>query len=251
MQIAQETNSQSAKVEGNLTSKPRKNSVVDIKIVLKEKKRDRRKKFMDDSIRDAKSNRKNWRQLRKNVKLAFKLRKKVKNFHHKNSEKSLQIPPTPHNTGQFLISNYCQGRHEKLFNYNSDYLHREVYSNLIENAAMDDLCVSGGTMKGIINSHLFRRDSDDFSTHFSITNNNHSLVTDEDISNAPGDYGVNYLNSDHSHFTDFVCENLAVVQEDLEQPQRESLEARLCRQKIQEQNKLIELLIHRIKSQNG
>ena len=248
MQIEQETHSESAKVEGDLASKPRNNLEGDTQIVPKEKIRHVRKKFMDDSIRDAKSNLKNWRQLRKNVKLAFKLRKKVKNFHNKNSEKSLQIPPTPHNTGQFLISNYCQGRHEKLFNYNSDYLHRDVYSNLIENAAMDDLCVTGGTMKGIINSHLFRRDSDDFSTSFSTTNNNHTNVTDEDVSNTAGDYG--HLNSDHSNFADFVCDDVEIVEEDFEQRHRESSEARLYRQKIEEQKKLIELLIHRIKSQN-
>ena len=150
------------------------------------------------------------------------------------------MPTTPHNTGQYLISNFAQVRHEKLLDLNSDYLQKDIYENMIEYAAIDDLCVTGGSMKGIINSHLFRRDSDEFSTSLSITKTNNTYVTDEESMTATAECNGNYLSMESD------C-----LHRDREAFNFETSQAEYFKQKIEEQKKLIEILMHKIKSQNG
>lgn len=250
MQIEKEKNTKLANMKGDnmpepdFRTEPRK-------IREFKEKVSRKRNFMEQSIIHQEMKLKKLEKVRKNVKLALKLKKKVKkglkNFRtfftsksQTNQKKLVEIPSTPHNTGQYLISNYAQVRHEKLFNLSNDYLEKDIYENMIEYAAMDDICVTGGSMKGIINSHLFRRDSDDFSTSLSITKTNNSHVTDDDCLTATPEYNGNYLSME--------CD---CVFTEREQNHFENRQADYYKQKIEEQKKLIELLMHKIKSQNG
>jgi hypothetical protein len=67
----------------------------------------------------------------------------------------IEIPSTPHNTSQYLTSNFSEGRTEKIMNVLSEYnayILQDANNLLLDTLTIDDLCVTGGTMKGIINS---------------------------------------------------------------------------------------------------
>jgi hypothetical protein len=255
MQIDRETNTTLANMKGEQTTKPEYNKEQINKRVFREK-RIRKRNFMEQSLIGGRDNMNIWRKVRKNVKLDLKLRKKFKHF--KNFEKFrkfhkkeklnkhlFSIPSTPHNTGQYLISNFCQVRQEKLFEYNSEYLAKDIYSNLIESAAIDDLCVTGGSMKGIINSHLFRRDSDDFSTSMSINNTNNTYIPDDDNLTTGNDCSLYNFSSGNAEL------DWGNRLNEREEYLNESSQTIYYKQKIEEQKRLIEILMHKIKSQNG
>jgi hypothetical protein len=224
---------------------------------VRQEKRRTNKNFMKHSILDVKKNITNWRLMQKNVKFPLKLKKSGKNFSHfkeTNPEKKFAVPSTPHNTGQYLISNFCQVRNEKLFNYSGDFLQRDIYTNLIENAAIDDLCVTGGSMKGIINSHLFRRESDDFSTSQSISNTNNTYDMDDDgllVGNC-SIYYYDKVNDDSEQSGKFLEYKDTVQEEEASDSNfTQTSQADFYKQKIEEQKKLIDFLLNKIKSQNG
>ena len=255
MQIERETNKTLANMREDDKTKPEDNPENKSKKVFKEGRSGKRN-FIGHPLIKERDNRKIWRKVRKNVKLALKLRKKFKKFRNflkfrrfhpkeKLGKHLFPIPSTPHNTGQYLISNFCQVRHEKLFEYNSDYLANDIYSNLVESAAIDDLCVTGGSMKGIINSHLFRRDSDDFSTIMSVTNTSNTYITDEDSLNPGNEWSL--FNSS-SGISEFDWGNRL---NESNQNQSDPSQVNYYKQKIEEQKRTIEILMHRIKSQNG
>jgi hypothetical protein len=253
MQIEKDTNTKLANIgEYNVPTPEFKTQLRKIG-VWKENTR-RKRNFMEFSILHQEIKSKKLKKPRKNVKVALKLRNKFQNsrnfsnfLRHKrqNSEKNFDMPSTPHNTGQYLISNYCQVRHDKNYNYSSDYLKRDIYENVIEYAAMDDICVTGGSMKGIINSHLFRRDSDDFSTSLSITNTYNTHLTDDDSLTATIDGNFNYSSLDCIEY-DCMCE-----QSEQEVCDYQPNQASFYKQKIEEQKRIIEFLMHKIQSQNG
>lgn len=255
MQIERETNKTLVDMREEHKTKPGDNPENKSKRVFKEARSGKRN-FIGHPLIGARDNRKIWRKVRKNVKLALKLRKKFKNltnflkfrkFHPKGKlgKHQFTMPSTPHNTGQYLISNFCQVRHEKLFEYNGDYLANDIYSNLIESAAIDDLCVTGGSMKGIINSHLFRRDSDDFSTSMSVTNTCNTNIADEENLNPGNECSLFNFSSSISEL------NWGNRISERNQNQSESPQVNYYKQKIEEQKRTIEILMHKIKSQNG
>jgi hypothetical protein len=107
----------------------------------------------------------NDEKISKNVKKSYnyrKIKQLTDNFiicriqKEQNNNIMLEMPSTPHNTTQFLTENYCEGRTSKLMNFISEYngliLKDLNYLFFNENLATDDLCVTGGTMKGIINT---------------------------------------------------------------------------------------------------
>lgn len=68
------------------------------------------------------------------------------------------VPSTPHNTGQYLISNFTRGRKEGVVNILNEYtmyLQKDIYSMMLEDIlSVDDICISGGSMKGVIDNKL-------------------------------------------------------------------------------------------------
>jgi hypothetical protein len=253
MQIEKDTNTKLANIGEYKMPTPEYKTELRKIGVWKENTR-RKRNLIEFSILHQEIESKRLKKRRKNVKVALKLRNKFQNsrnfsnfLRHKrqNSEKNFDMPSTPHNTGQYLISNYSQVRHEKNYNYSSDYLKKDIYENLIEYATMDDLCVTGGSMKGIINSHLFRRDSDDFSTSLSITNTYNTHLTDDDSMTATIDGNFNYSNLDCNE-CDCMCEHSEQEVCDYQPNQ-----ASFYKQKIEEQKRVIEFLMHKIQSQNG
>ena len=67
-------------------------------------------------------------------------------------------PGTPHNTSQFLSTNFCLGRNERVTN-------SEIFS-VVPNKSeadvelseeVDEFCIPGGSMRGIFSLILFRR----------------------------------------------------------------------------------------------
>ena len=72
-----------------------------------------------------------------------------------NEEDFFEIPSTPHNTSQYLISNFVRARKDNVMNLISNYtnyLEKDIYSMLTDEIlTVDDICVSGGSMKGLIN----------------------------------------------------------------------------------------------------
>jgi hypothetical protein len=250
MQIEKDTNSELANMKGDKMHTPEfKTENGKLRAIRENLKRKRN--FMGHSILHPTKNSLKSERHGSNVKLALKLKKNLKknlkNFRKFFSSKRkfqqkkfIAIPSTPHNTGQYLISNFAQVRHEKPYDLNSEFIQKDIYENMIEFAEMDELCVTGGSMKGIINSHLFRRDSDDFSTSLSITNTNNTYVTEDEIMTATLECNGNYFSME--------CD---CVYRDVDAFHFENSQTDQFKQKIEEQKKLIEFLMHKIKSQNG
>lgn len=70
---------------------------------------------------------------------------------------NFEMPKTPHNTTQYLTSNHYMARHESVMNCLTDY-HHYLHSGftpfiLDEIYSVDDICLTGGSMKGIVNSN--------------------------------------------------------------------------------------------------
>lgn len=65
---------------------------------------------------------------------------------------NLKKPNTPHNTSQYLTSNFSQGRNEKVSAYISEFTPElEHISEDLPDDYMnqtDDYCIPGGSMKG-------------------------------------------------------------------------------------------------------
>lgn len=89
----------------------------------------------------------------------------VDHRHKSNSALSfddkLAKPKAPHNTSQYLIENFAVARKEKMKNVNPFALIFERYQawdgqsmGLNEIEDIDDICITGGSMKGIINSTI-------------------------------------------------------------------------------------------------
>jgi hypothetical protein len=78
---------------------------------------------------------------------------------NKKSLNQVVKPDTPHNTSQYLSSNFCQGRNEKagtILNEFTDYSYSDIKEEMLEDYMneADDYCIPGGSMKGKINNVL-------------------------------------------------------------------------------------------------
>lgn len=127
------------------------------------------------------------------VKLTYNFRKKINDLgrnelkfekKYKMMERVVDAPSTPHNTSQYLIHNYKKGRKEQVYNIISEYtryLDEDVHSLMREGIIEeDDICVSGGSMKGIIEStnlDLLTLDSEENTTCTS-----QSCTSEDDLS---------------------------------------------------------------------
>jgi len=69
-----------------------------------------------------------------------------------------EMPLTPHNTSQYLISNFAIGRAEIKMNLISSYTSylKEDISNMMTEGILtvEDFCISGGSMKGLLNGEI-------------------------------------------------------------------------------------------------
>jgi hypothetical protein len=67
---------------------------------------------------------------------------------------------TPHNTTQYLTANHCRGISDYPINISYSMFTDEEFKKLISNDSLsvDDLCVSGGSMKGVIAASMCRSD---------------------------------------------------------------------------------------------
>ena len=69
---------------------------------------------------------------------------------------NFRMPSTPHNTSQYLISNFAKCRKENVFNLISkytNYLQPQIHTMMIDDViTVEDICVSGGSMREIIAS---------------------------------------------------------------------------------------------------
>jgi hypothetical protein len=82
-------------------------------------------------------------------KFYFKINEKMKML------KRTRMPRTPHNTTQYLTSNFSENRNSSIFNVISDYTKHAITDLLLDEVlSVDDLCVTGGSMKGIINTNI-------------------------------------------------------------------------------------------------
>jgi hypothetical protein len=92
------------------------------------------------------------------VKLSYNFRKGRNKKRQEDSRKINFIPSTPHNTSQYLISNFSKGRKEQVINLVNEYtkhMGADLYTMMLDEIInVDDICVSGGSMKGIINSNI-------------------------------------------------------------------------------------------------
>jgi hypothetical protein len=77
----------------------------------------------------------------------------------RKSIKNIIKPATPHNTSQFLSTNFCMGRNEKVLNstiltdsYNYDNNEKMIADGIDET---DEYCIPGGSMKGKLSNYLF------------------------------------------------------------------------------------------------
>ena len=69
---------------------------------------------------------------------------------------NFRMPSTPHNTSQYLISNFAKCIKENVFNLISkytNYLQPQIHTMMIDDViTVEDICVSGGSMREIIAS---------------------------------------------------------------------------------------------------
>jgi hypothetical protein len=67
---------------------------------------------------------------------------------------------TPHNTTQYLTANHCRGTSDYPINISYNMFTDEEFKKLIANdiITIDDLCITGGSMKGIIATNTCRSD---------------------------------------------------------------------------------------------
>jgi hypothetical protein len=70
------------------------------------------------------------------------------NYQNEEEMNLSEIPSTPHNTSQFLSSNYISTRGTQIYNY--IFQLQQEQANL-ELDSLDDICFTGGTMKEIMN----------------------------------------------------------------------------------------------------
>ena len=77
-------------------------------------------------------------------------------YSKKNINKIIK-PATPHNTTQYLTSNFAQGRNEKIVSLPNEYAMFDMNENINEEDVLvdymneaDDYCVPGGSMKDIL-----------------------------------------------------------------------------------------------------
>lgn len=94
-----------------------------------------------------------------------------------NNSKIEFIPSTPHNTTQFLTSNYLKERTNSINCLISEFNSYAIDEFILDDASVDDLCVTGGTMKGIINSEYLEAllDETNYSTNENSRTNSFEL----------------------------------------------------------------------------
>jgi hypothetical protein len=118
---------------------------------------------------------------RKYAKSKAKKHKKIYNKLNNNSKlrkstiiNDFEIPTAPHNTSQFLISNYINLNNQLPFV--KKVLDDEYFS-------IDDMCMAGGSMRGLINSHYLeiQIDETDDSSHLSYSPHFSEKMTEEEI----------------------------------------------------------------------
>lgn len=68
-------------------------------------------------------------------------------------------PNTPHNTSQYLTSNYSQGRNEKVGAFVNEFCpdYQTIDEEMPEDYMnqTDDYCIPGGSMRGKLNNFIF------------------------------------------------------------------------------------------------
>lgn len=162
-------------------------------------------------------------------------RKNYRNKKGKKIMKNLLVPTTPHNTSQYLITNFCQGRNEKVVNLFfgtrnclEDELCLEEEDELL---TIDDLCITGGSMKSIINSQYIakfsssRKYSED-STNFSEVSNEdqefiflpetipiqHIETASQSSTTNPNNLLISFFNLPKDDFTNTISTNIEIEQ---------------------------------------
>lgn len=90
-------------------------------------------------------------------KIKNRVNNKFRNAKYNLSEKkeNLDTPQAPHNTSQYLIENYSEGR-KRIY---TPFMLVDCYENSNSNENnyeedIDEICITGGSMKGIVNSNL-------------------------------------------------------------------------------------------------
>jgi len=133
-----------------------------------------REEFNTNKDKNSKFNRKwipykylNCHEKKKLMDIAsFKDHQKQVSFRNKNKEykghkeKHVQKakPPTPHNTSQYLTSNFAEDKNEHIISINDStkYLENDMEIDMYgENFNVENFCITGGSMKGMINLSNF------------------------------------------------------------------------------------------------
>lgn len=78
----------------------------------------------------------------------------------------IEMPLAPHNTSQYLISNFSIGRTDIKMNLIGSYTNylKEDISNMMTEGILtvEDFCISGGTMKGLLNGEVLIEKDDSY-----------------------------------------------------------------------------------------
>jgi hypothetical protein len=110
---------------------------------------------------------------------------KEKSRKQKIHDDEYEMPLTPHNTSQYLISNFSIGRTENKMNLISSYTSylKEDISNMMTDGILtvEDFCISGGSMKGLLNGEIMLENDESFNlTKCSTQENSEEATTPPD-----------------------------------------------------------------------